>query len=293
MTTPPLPVYLVHWDAPDWVRSAAASILASDRPIALTIVDNGPPEASADLAELRTRARVIDTGGNLGFAGGANVALRDWLGGGAPWCVIGAHDLHVAATDLGRMLAAGEKAPSYGIIGPGTENGYHAGQYMGESEGLEERTDMSGTCLLLRRECIQEVGLFDEQFGSYGEDTELCVRARRHGWRVGRVPGTSAHGLGHGASHHLRLRGRAIILLIVKTAGRGTAAARLLRYALSLGISLLFAWMPTEHGARRRLTATRAWFALRHGVPVLWMRMQPPPPAPVAPARGSGLGSPR
>jgi GT2 family glycosyltransferase len=279
----PLPVYLIHYNAPGWVASSARSILESDIPVALTIVDNGPPGATAKL-DLPRQARVLTTRANLGYSGGANAGLRHWLAGEAGWCVVGSHDLHVARDAIRRLVEAGERAPSYGIVGPGTqtfptdhgEGVYWNGERLGASEGLEERTGMSGTCLLLRRECILEIGLFDEQFGSYGEDVELCIRARRHGWKVGRATDVYAQGLGSSAPNHAGLRERALILLALKTRGRLEVLRRLMGQARRLLRSLLLAWLPTETGRARRADVARHWYGLSRGLPVLWARSAPP-----------------
>ena len=42
--------------------------------------------------------------------------------------------------------------------------------------------------LLLRREMLDELGGFDEQFRLYGEDIELCYRAAKAGWERWYVP---------------------------------------------------------------------------------------------------------
>ncbi len=46
-----------------------------------------------------------------------------------------------------------------------------------------------GATMMLRREVIQQVGMFDEQFFMYCEEIDWAMRIRRAGWRVLCVPG--------------------------------------------------------------------------------------------------------
>ena len=193
-----LPVFLVHFEAPDWCRSAVGTVLGSDVPVAVTVVNNGGE------LDLDPAVTVVDADRNGGYAGGANIALRRWLEGEAPYCVIASHDLHVEPDTLRLLVAAADRAPTFGILGPATTN--WAGQpFDGDENGVEARTGMSGTCLLLRRECITDIGLFDPTFRSYGEDDEICVRAWAHGWKVGRVPEARAEGRGTSDSAYREL----------------------------------------------------------------------------------------
>ena len=165
-----LPVYLIHWNAPDWCASAVRSIQRSEIPVAVTVIDNGG-------ARLDVAARVLRQPQNRGFTGGANAALRDWLAGDEPWAVIGSHDLHVEPDTFAKMLAAGDA--DVGIIGPSLTIGSEGGRTSdGEVEWL------SGTCLMIRRECAEQVGYFDETFRSYVEDVDYGIRARAAGWRL-------------------------------------------------------------------------------------------------------------
>ena len=43
---------------------------------------------------------------------------------------------------------------------------------------------VTGCCLLVRRECLEELGGLDEAFFLYYEDVDLCLRARQYGWSV-------------------------------------------------------------------------------------------------------------
>ena len=43
---------------------------------------------------------------------------------------------------------------------------------------------LSGCFLMVRREAIEEVGRFDEGYGKYFEDVDICLRMARAGWQV-------------------------------------------------------------------------------------------------------------
>src|SRR5450830_769002 len=50
--------------------------------------------------------------------------------------------------------------------------------------------DISGACMLVRREAIEEVGLWDEGYFLHCEDLDWCMRFRQVGWDVLYVPDT-------------------------------------------------------------------------------------------------------
>lgn len=62
---------------------------------------------------------------------------------------------------------------------------------------------VTGCCLLLKRECVQELAGLDEAFFLYYEDVDLCRRARAQGWSVWYEPALAA-------IHHHPLHQRAV-----------------------------------------------------------------------------------
>ncbi|MDP9231431.1 MAG: glycosyltransferase family 2 protein [Actinomycetota bacterium] len=50
---------------------------------------------------------------------------------------------------------------------------------------------VAGAALFLRREALDDVGLFDEGFFIYFEEVDLCLRVRQAGWDVGYFPGAT------------------------------------------------------------------------------------------------------
>ena len=47
---------------------------------------------------------------------------------------------------------------------------------------------VSGSCMMIRQEVLQQIGYLDEQFFAYQEDTDFCVRAGQAGWQIYYVP---------------------------------------------------------------------------------------------------------
>lgn len=59
-----------------------------------------------------------------------------------------------------------------------------------DPEETNEVDALSGSCMIVRRRVLEEVGGFDEDYFMYGEDLDWCYRMRRAGWRIYYVPAT-------------------------------------------------------------------------------------------------------
>jgi len=202
-------VIIVHWHAPDWCESAVKSILKSEGvDVHVTVINNG-----GELS-LPSAVTVVDAGRNRGFAGGANLGLEAWLAGSVEHCFVASHDLLVAPDTFRCLLDVAARSPGFGILGPWfTPRVARVGQIV-ELDELVEFQWLSGSGLLITRECAEKTGFFDEDFGSYVEDEEYCLRARDRGFRVGAVPSANASNLGtrHSDRAFIMMRGNEILL---------------------------------------------------------------------------------
>lgn len=59
--------------------------------------------------------------------------------------------------------------------------------YLNDDEANEVEA-VSGSCMVIRRDVIDQIGYLDEQFFAYQEDADFCFRAREAGWRIFYVP---------------------------------------------------------------------------------------------------------
>lgn len=196
-------VYLIHYQQVEWCLSAAQSVMSSDIPIRLTVVNNSP-ECGDELERgLPAGTEIVETRSNLGYTGGANVALGLWMVHADEFAVIASHDLHVAPSTFRTLRICAEAHPNLGVLGPQLNRADSAlapaCADSATNTAVDEVSWLSGTCLLLRRACIEEIGGFDEALGSYSEDVDICWRAAAAGWMVARSKAAVASGRGSGA----------------------------------------------------------------------------------------------
>lgn len=107
---------------------------------------------------------------------------------------------------------------------------------------------VTGACLFVRRNVLDEIGLLNENFYIYGEDMELCYRAKQHGWRSVVLPSLQAI---HLKSQSTKKNLDQILIhsiknncfLIEKFYGRRRAIFAHLIYATGLGLRFLLAFI--------------------------------------------------
>jgi GT2 family glycosyltransferase len=192
-----------------------------DRQVPATIVDNSSSKKVAAVAD-RHGATYVDSGSNRGFAAGVNVALAQLEEERAdvlllnPDAVVRPGAVRELAQFLHRPENARVAAVTPRLVGSEGEEERPAWPFPSpmrmcvEAVGLgrlpARRTFAVGAVLLLRREAIDEVGLFDERFFLYAEEADWQRRARKRGWTSAVCMDAVSEHVGAGTSSNIRRR---------------------------------------------------------------------------------------
>jgi len=59
---------------------------------------------------------------------------------------------------------------------------------IGQRESIERTDYVEGSCLLVKKEVIEEVGMLDSKYFAYWEETDFCIRIRKNGYLLFYVP---------------------------------------------------------------------------------------------------------
>lgn len=183
------------------------------RNVQVILVDNDSKDGIAEAVHsAHPQVTVLESGGNLGFTGGNNLGIRYALEHRADYILLLNNDTIVAPDFLGPMVEVMEQNPAVGVTGPmiyyfsAPETIWSAGgeidwahgttRMLGLNEedvsqyGLSPRKVdfVTGCALMARRAVWEKVGVLDDQFFMYYEETEWCVRANRAGYAANLVP---------------------------------------------------------------------------------------------------------
>ncbi|KNG93533.1 glycosyltransferase family 2 protein [Pseudaestuariivita atlantica] len=213
---------VLNYRTPDMTLRAVEAALReqADLPAELVVVDNASGDGSfeaikAHVAEKGWPVRVIASDRNGGFGAGNNVGIRAGLSdGSAPdYVYILNSDAFPDPGSIRRLYDTLEGDRTLGFAGSyihGPDGDPHVTAFRfpsvaGELEGaarfgpisrifahrrvpmdLPDTTApvdwLAGASLMMRQSVLDEIGLFDETFFLYFEETDLCLRAARAGW---------------------------------------------------------------------------------------------------------------
>jgi len=212
-----LGVVIVNYNAGEHLLRCVESLHlhSGDAAVEVVVVDNASVDESMErLAQAHPDVTRIENPDNRGFAAAANQGIGATT---APYLFVLNPDAEVTGGTLAGFLKLADDRPRAGAVGPlvrdadgslypsarkvptigeavghaflhpfNTENRYSRAYTMADWDRTSERevSWVSGSCVLVRRAALEQVGLFDEGYFMYAEDVDLCTRLRRAGWTV-------------------------------------------------------------------------------------------------------------
>lgn len=202
------------------LRNCLRSLYAQDyEAIEIVVVDNGSDEDVSDkLAAEFPEVRMVRLDKNYGFAGGNNRGIETAQG---KYVALINNDAVAAPQWISSLVATAESDPGIGAVASIVIDGNRPEVLDSCGVGISldgmSRQAMRGTpvprltqprevllfsgcACLLKMEALNEVGLFDEDFFAYCEDTDLGLRLRSAGWDIVVAPDAYVH-------HHYSMTG--------------------------------------------------------------------------------------
>jgi GT2 family glycosyltransferase len=223
----------------------------------LIAIDNASRDGCADrLAALADpRIVVLRNASNAGFARATNRGLRHALEEGGEFVVLMNNDVEFAPDFLGDFLAARRTLDAQAITPRiaylrSPNEAWYAGGHFDSSwifKSVHEESDppdapdvrtvdfASGCCLGLTRAVLERVGLLDERFFVYWEDTDYCLRLRAAGIpihylrRLTLLHDSSALAGGHNSPTFISLFYRGYMQILMKYLGPAYTLRAMLR----------------------------------------------------------------
>ncbi len=175
------------------------------------VLDNASSDSSVEaICAHFPDVEILELKHNHGYAGNNNVGIRAALERGADWVFVLNEDTILDQDCIAQLIASSEQDHSAGIVGPmvyhydeptviqsagGKLDRYWEARHIGQNESDQQQFPntryvdwVSGCAILVRRAVIEQVGMLDERFFYYWEETEWCIRTKRAGWHIVHVP---------------------------------------------------------------------------------------------------------
>lgn len=221
MSSPKVSIIILNWNGwQDTLECLESLAKITYQNYEVVVIDNNstnesPAKLKNENEKLKTNGKnfkLIENKDNLGFAGGNNPGIKYTIENKSDYILLLNNDTIVDPGFLEKLVKTGESDQSFGIIGPKIYyetdrnriwfGGGHF-SWLGGGRHLEfDKTDnkpfdetikeinfMTGCCFLIKREVIEKIGLMNEDFFLYYEDTEWSLRAGESGYKIIYSPG--------------------------------------------------------------------------------------------------------
>ncbi|WP_434981410.1 glycosyltransferase family 2 protein [Daejeonia sp. YH14] len=201
-------VILVTYNSEKWIRKNLNSILDHGGALLVDIfvVDNGSSDQTTTIIEEEYPEVILKKSTeNLGFGKANNIAFDYALEHQYDFVFLVNHDGWLRPgfwKNVSSVLSNPEYDP-FGLLSPVhydcTERDYDFGFKKYAAEALNQNSEkevvnvdmINGAFLFISKKCLTDVKGFDPIFFFYGEDIDLCLRAKKKGYKIGVIKTSS------------------------------------------------------------------------------------------------------
>jgi GT2 family glycosyltransferase len=231
-------VIIVSWNTRDILRDCLESVYAQTRDVSIEVIviDNASADSSQDMVRRDfPNAVLIANGENRGFAAANNQGIAAAKG---RYILLLNSDTIVLDDAIGKTVAFADQNPGAAVVGcrvlsrdrtlqptcfmfPSSLNMLLSVSYLykllprskffgreqmtwWDRDEVREVDVVTGCFMLVRREAIEQVGVMDDSFFMYAEETDWCYRFWRAGWKVIFAPVGQIIHLGGQSSRRVR-----------------------------------------------------------------------------------------
>ncbi|MHB0999877.1 MAG: glycosyltransferase family 2 protein [Armatimonadota bacterium] len=209
---PSVGALIIAWNRRDDVLDCIGSLKRSGYPkLWIYVVDNASSDGTSEAIEKQfPDAVIIRSETNLGFAGGNNLGLKSILADGLDAVFLLNDDAVVSGDAVGTLVNGGYHDDSVGVLAPkillysdpeivwssggdvdphtGVTYQRNFGKKDNKADTVSEIDYSVGCAMLIKSEVIRQVGMIDERYFTYYEETDWCRRIRNAGYRILYIP---------------------------------------------------------------------------------------------------------
>lgn len=203
-------VVILNFKLKEQTLKAVKSVQESSyQDLQIIVVDNNSQDGLEDEVKKLKNVEFIQSGDNLGYSGGNNLGIKKALGLGAELVFILNPDTTLEKESV-ETLVEGLERNEAGIVCPkiyfaDSKKIWFAGgkldilNVLGSHRGVnekdegqynkEEGTDFAtGAAVLIKKQVLQKVGLLDDRYFLYYEDSDICFRVKKAGFKIMYIP---------------------------------------------------------------------------------------------------------
>ena len=213
-----LSIVIVSWNTKDVLYDCLQSVYSQPCRIEfeVIVIDNASSDGSVDMVESEfPQAKIIANTENRGFAAANNQGIAIAKG---QYLLLLNSDTVVLDNAIAKTISFADVQPEAGVIGCRVLNGdsslqptcfmfpsllnllmasiylykiFQKNRFFGRERmmwwnrnDVREVDVVDGCFMLVRHEAIEQIGIMDEQFFMYSEETDWCYRFKQAGWKV-------------------------------------------------------------------------------------------------------------